>query len=50
LTLFHPVPSHSGQTSADTFMAEYFPLFRLCHPSASSGKVKLANGCVLPVE
>jgi len=24
LTLFHPVPSHSGQTSADTFMAEYF--------------------------
>jgi len=41
-TLFHPVPSHSGQTSTDTFMAEmrspHLTLHRTMHfPQAQFG-------------
>src|SRR5215813_13634678 len=50
MTPFQPVPSHSGQTSAATFVDECMGLYGLCSLRTELRKGKAVPCCVQPVE
>src|SRR5262249_47004455 len=50
MTPFQPVPSHSGQTSAATFVDECMGLYGLCYLRTELRKGKAVPCCVQPVE